>query len=470
VLAHDVNLAAGYPVRNAPLVARGGRLVPVPTARVTNGSFETHEGNVPTGWGFQDRPGEVSFIDTSVARVGSASLRLEGRDNGMARLFGEFDVQPFQQYRLRFWAKAENLSAGFLGPYIVDANDTGHALSQQHYSFPEASGTRSYRPSLANASFDWTEMRVAFNSTDATRVRIGLGVWSATGGTLWIDSVRVESVPTLNLVRRASLPLTLTTASGRTLVEGTDVAPLVDRQLGQIGHPGNYDTYHAAPAVSLRAGSGVPEGERVLFSGWHTQLTAGGQVGCSWQEPKIFEVMARIHRNANRVIQPDGIFLDIDEVRSGGWEPAEQAFPNSGAAFGDHVARVAADARRITGRPVYLWGDMFDPTQNAVGRYYQVAGSLEGSWQKLDPAAVTVVNWKDTPAGETGGIAASVDHFARLGFRQIAAGFYDDDVATNHAAWQTALAGQPGIVGSMYTTWRDDYRQLPAFGQLWWGT
>ena len=76
-LAHDPNLAAGLPIRNASLVRRGDRLVPEQPARVGNGSFEEYRGDRAADFGLQDDSGKGSFVDTKIFREGRASLRFE---------------------------------------------------------------------------------------------------------------------------------------------------------------------------------------------------------------------------------------------------------------------------------------------------------------------------------------------------------------------------------------------------------
>lgn len=49
ILSRDPNLAAGLPVRRAPLMAKDGKLIPVDdSARIVNGGFEQHKNHRPT--------------------------------------------------------------------------------------------------------------------------------------------------------------------------------------------------------------------------------------------------------------------------------------------------------------------------------------------------------------------------------------------------------------------------------------
>jgi hypothetical protein len=461
LLSYDVNSVAGVPIRRAPLVVRGRHLVPVPTASLRNGSFEEHRGDRITAWS-QDGPGTSTLIDDTVAHHGGVSVRLEPTGD-MTRVFGTVRVRPFQQYVLSFWAKASGLTASSLGPYV--ASESGRRLTDLQWSDRGRPG--SHYSGADGLDLGWTQQRLSFNSRESTKVVLGLGAWGHTAGTLWLDDVRVSSAPTLNLVRRAGLPLRLLGPGGR-LVEGRDIARVRDPELGHATWPGTYDTYHRGPAITLRPAAGLSSGQRVVLSGQAATVTMAGQVACSWNSPSVLALIKRVHAANQRALHPDGFMLDLDEVRAGGWDPEDLRFPSSAAAFSHHLRTVLRDLREVApGVPVYVWSDMLDPTQNAVGRYYQVRGSMERSWRGIAPRSVVIVNWKSggelTHRGER-----SIKHFARLGFTQVLAGFYDEPVARNHDRWVVAAGTQPRIVGSMYTTWEDDFSALAEYGSLWW--
>ena len=101
---------------------------------------------------------------------------------------------------------------------------------------------------------------------------------------------------------------------------------------------------------------------------------------------------------------------------------------------------------------------MFDPHHNAVDNYYLVNGSLAGAWEGL-AGDVVVVNWNFGKREE------SLRFFSRRGHRQVIAGYYDgppDQIRD----WLDAARGVPGVVGVLYTTWRQDYSQLEAFARI----
>jgi len=71
ILAHDKNLAAGIPVKDALFLVENGtaHLVPEPAVKLVNGGFEQYSGNRLKGYRFHDRPGEVSFVDIRSSRT-----------------------------------------------------------------------------------------------------------------------------------------------------------------------------------------------------------------------------------------------------------------------------------------------------------------------------------------------------------------------------------------------------------------
>jgi hypothetical protein len=474
LLSHDPNLATGSPIEAAPMIVRNAQLVPEQTANLVNGSFEEvapNDANRPAGWGQQDEPGKTTVLDRSQFVDGGVSLRIgAGGSQSPAvggvtgRIFTNATVRPFQQYSLRFFVKTEALTANWLGPYVVDANSQ-RVLTSQHYSVA-AGPARKFIPTPTNWTTDWVEMNIPFNSLNATSVTIGLGAWNQTSGRMWIDNVRIDANPMLNVIRRSDLAISLT-SNGRPLREGKDYATVVDPGLGTIAYPGYFDTYHAPPKVSIPTGSTLREGDRVLFSGYHAQLNMSGQVVLSWQSEKVLRLMKRVHQEAAARDLADAYLIDFEEIRAGGWEPADRVAGGSAASLGKHLKRIVSDARQTTRKRIYLWNDMLDPTHNAIGQFFQVKDSLAGVWKYLPSDSVTVINWKSGDMLRTEG-AKSVEHFARLGFSQIIAGYYDESTEANHQAWQTAVGRQPRIKGSMYTTWVDDFTKLELFGQLWW--
>ena len=112
---------------------------------------------------------------------------------------------------------------------------------------------------------------------------------------------------------------------------------------------------------------------------------------------------------------------------------------------------------------VYIWSDMFDPhhngQQNQGESYYLVDGTFNGSWNHI-PKDLIIGVWGRRVRTK------SLEHFSGLGFKIIAAAYYDTDDLKDVDGWLEALEATPGGLGIMYTTWLDKYELLPEFGDL----
>ena len=156
---------------------------------------------------------------------------------------------------------------------------------------------------------------------------------------------------------------------------------------------------------------------------------------------------------------PRTFFMQHDELRVANWCAlcAERKL-TAGALLADHARRCLAILKRINPRAeVLVWYDMFDPTHNAVDRYYLVKDTLKGSWEGLDPRVI-IANWNGGKA------RASLAFFAGRGHRQLIAGYYDSD--DNFAAWDAAARGNATTFGFMYTTWQNRFGDLERYGKL----
>jgi hypothetical protein len=455
LLSRDPNLAEGLPVVNAPFVAKDGRLVPAdPSARIVNGSFEEHKGHVPTGWGFVDKPGEVSFIDNQTMIDGKCSLRMEdigGHDNqyGNGRASQAIAVEPFRNYHVSVAVKTQD----FETPGSVRiALLTADGADLQHY-----------QPAIEKTQ-DWKRIDVTFNSLEAKKVNLYLGVWGGKRGKIWWDDLRIEPAGLVNVVRRAGAPLRATSEDGATeFVEGEDFARIEDPKMGTVPWPGEYTVWHDQPVVKIPEGSRIRDGQKVLLSYYHTAIVYSGQVMCCMAEPKLYKILkwqiAQVHKN----LQPDGYMLSHDEIRVQGWDASCR---KTGKTPGEILAVNVAQCVKIIrnedpGKTIYAWSDMFDPYHNAAktGKYYLVRGDGPwfGSWEGL-PSDVVIVNWNSDPEKR----AQSLAHFAARGHKQILAGYYDGPVEAI-VPWLADARRAGGLVGAMYTTWQNRYDDLEAF-------
>jgi hypothetical protein len=102
---------------------------------------------------------------------------------------------------------------------------------------------------------------------------------------------------------------------------------------------------------------------------------------------------------------------------------------------------------------------MFDPFHNAVkGPYYLVNGPYTNSWDGLEKD-VLIVNWNDGKRDE------SLKFFADRGNPQLIAGYYDNDLS-EFSKWIESGKKVKGVVGYMYTTWRNDYSAIEQFAKM----
>jgi hypothetical protein len=455
LLSRDPNLAEGLPVKDAPFLAKDGELVAVDESiRFTNGGFEQSKNNIPAGWLFVDEPGKIAFINESVKYEGRSSLRMQDiglidPQHGHGRACQALAVSPWHYYHVSVAVKTENFSAAGEVRIAVLAKD-GTALNY-------------YQPHVEKTQ-DWKRIDVTFNSLEYANVNLYLGVWGGKRGKIWWDDVRVEPGGLVNLVRRDGAPLKATSEDRKIIYEeGKDFDNIRDPLLGTVPWPGEYTAWHESPKVTLPKGSRIRPGQKVLLNYYHTALIYEGQVMCCMAEPKLYDILrwqlAQVHRH----LEPDGYFLQHDEIRVQGWDASCRSSKlTPGQLLAENIGKCAKLVKQEDpGKPIYVWSDMFDPFHNAgkTGRYYLVwgEGPWQGSWRGLDKD-LTIVNWNSAPDKRI----ESLKHFAELGNRQVLAGYYDGPVGAIDG-WLRDRRQIGGIEGVMYTTWRGQYDDLESF-------
>ena len=454
LLAADPNLAEGMPVRQATFAVRAGQLVPVDeTAKLVNGSLERWKGDVPAGW-HVDKPGMVSFRDDRVTYQGKTSLRQDHTAAGRAgpvRLIQKIKVEPWHYYHLSVVAKTENCTSSDFRIFAV-AGDPAQGIPLN------------WQPPDIRPTMDWTRLHATFCSLNNTEVGVYLGSYNARRGTIWWSDVQLEPGGFVNVIRRESLPLTVTSLDGTTTyTEGTDFATIVDPKLGHDPNPGYFSYWHDPPAVTVPTGSRLQDGQRVLAS-YHVATLVGKshQINCCFSEPKVYELLDKHIQWVQEVVQPDVYLLSHDEIRHCGWdESCVRRQLTCGQILADNVKQCVDIVRRHAPlQPIMTWNDMFDPFHNAKadGWFYLAKGSgpWSGSWEGL-PAQVSVVNWLHNNQD-------SLQFFAGRGHAQILAGYYDAD-PQRIVEWLETASRVRGVSGVMYTTWVNDYSQLEAFLQ-----
>ncbi len=447
-MAVDPNLAEGMPVRKAPFVVRSGRLEPLlDSPPLAGGSLAEWKRGSPAGW-TADKPGLVSFRDDQVTCEGRPTLRQEhsAAKGGPARLYQPIQVQPWHYYHVSVMAKTKGCTSKDFRIFALGAG-----------SYP-----LNWQPPPIKPTMDWTRLDATFSSLDNTQVALYLGSWAPKGGTIWWSDVRLEPGGLVNVIRRPSLPLSVTSDDGQTVyVEGQDFSEVKDPKLGHDPNPGYFTYWHRPPVVTIPSGSRLQEGQRVL-AGYHFATIVGKshQITCCLGEPKVYELIEAQIRWVKEVVRPDIYFMSHDEIRHGGWDDSCTCRRlTCGQMLADNVRQCVQIIQRTDpGKPIAAWNDMFDPFHNArkQGPMYLAKGDgpWAGSWEGL-PASVTIANWHQNDAD-------SLQFFAGRGHAQILAGYYDAD-PRRIVAWLKLAAEVQGVRGVIYTTWVGDYSKLEAF-------
>ncbi len=442
-LSHNRNLAEGVPVEDAPFLVKGdeARFVTPNQLLFKNGGFEEFTGNKIKGYDFHDQPGEISYVDTHIKHGGNASLRLENftaNQHGHGRVMQALNVQPHRCYRLTLWVKTEALQP--VNAFHVMILADGREIAPRTFQI--------------GSSTDWRKLTMLFNSLDFDKVSIYAGLWGGKSGKVWLDDWSVEEVGPINVLRRPGTPVTVRNADGSvTYAEGKDYAPLQDPKL----HPWRED---ADPLpLKLLPGSRIRDGDKLRVSWYHSMIINDSQVTVCMAEPELYEIFDHEAKLLAEKVQPNSIFLNMDEIRMGGTCQACRGH-NMGQLLGECITKQASILRQyIPSAQIYVWSDMLDPNHNAHGNYYLVQGDFTGSWTNI-PHNLIMSVWGGEPREK------SLRFFADQGFRTLVACYYDADDLKDVQGWLELAKGTRKVRGFMYTPWQKKYALLPDFGDL----
>ena len=443
ILSHNLHLAEGLPVVDAPFVVAGSeaRFVPDEAARLANGGFEEFTGNKLAGFGFHDEPGKISFPDTETKHSGRASLRLEnfGSDpHGHGRVMQTVRVTPQRCYRASVWVKTEGLRPTSAFRCIALAGD--RELAPRQFNLP--------------ATTDWRKISFLFNSRELDKVNLYAGLWEGKAGKVWLDDWTIEDAGPVNVLHRPGTPVTVRSEDGATTyAEGRDYAPLSAPDF-------NVWRGDSAPAALKRLPGGrIKEGQRLRVSWYHPMLIHDSQVTTCMAEPELYEIFEHEAKLLAERLRPRRVMLNTDEVRMGGTCKA-CAGRDMAQLLGECVTKQAAAIRRYSpNAEVYVWSDMFDPTHNAHPNYYLVTGDFTGSWKHV-PKNLIMAVWGGEPREK------SLRFFADQGFPTLVGCYYDAENLDDVKRWLAIAKPLPGVRGFMYTPWTKKYDLLPAFADL----
>ncbi len=448
ILAHNRNLAEGFPVRNAPFRVQGIQAVHVSdtSVRVFNGGFERFNGDTLEGFQLQEQPGIVSFVDTLVRHGGRASLRMEHfmPPYGHGRIMQEITLLARRCYRVSIWLKTDGLLPQDNFSVMAFAMENNRRLAKRIFQVPSTT--------------DWFKITMIFNSLESQRVSLYAGVWGATAGRFWIDDWVIEEIGPLNVLHRPGTPVTVTNHDSSIIyTEGVDYAPLVDSSFSNENVDRPPATLHILP------GSRIMNGQLLRVNWFHSQVIYGGQITACMAEPELYNIFNDEARRLWDRLHPRRVFLFMDEIRMGGSCDACR-HRNMAQLLGECITRqVQAFRMHDSLIQCYIWSDMLDSNHNATANYELVEGDFTGSWNYV-PTDLVIAVWGREPREN------SMQFFAQNNFQILVACYYDADNLNDVIGWIQLAQRTPRVRGFMYTTWRPRYDFLAAFGNLVWGT
>ncbi len=452
----DPNLVEALPA-TTPFTVRNKVATASDANLVENGDFASDAGwHRDNAW--------VKFDPNNDHGGGSGSMKMSPAASGPhrnARLYRRFDLAPHKAYRVTFWLKA---SAGYPTSKLtaqILGEDSGQPVYRNMTSRlgwgtrPDGSWNEAGNSdrSMFAPGQGWKKYELDFNTGNYSWVMFYLA--NQSGGdpstAVWVDDIALREIGLAHPVRRASLPLVVKGRDGTVYREGADYTVGVE----QLKIPG---------------GSRIRDGQ-VLDVAWYqsaVNMTVRFGTPATSCVDDYFDIQKAYYDELNKIFggkfsgaKTDRYFMYYDEIRVMNWDPSCKPKPKTA---GEYLARtVNGVGARLTGyrRPVekLVWNDMFDPTMNAVPRYWQVNGDLSKSSVPLDSSFV-IVNWAGE--GRTGGAddanrRVSLKRFAEPGHRQVVALYYDSLSSVDN--WLGVLGKQPprGLDGIMYTSWTDNY-------------
>jgi hypothetical protein len=363
----------------------------------------------------------------------------------------DVNVTPWRQYHVHLNLQTQN----FKGMAQLEINDGPASRLDANLHPP---------PTQPAILLDYT-----FNSAASTRVRIQAGAFGPHEGSLAVTQFALEETALVYVIRRAGA------GAGKALRlydsqheynEGADFDAIHDRKLLTTPEFTN-DNFHDPGPITLPLTTRLRPGQTVQLDYEAVVPVYDEAVSVCLTDPATERWMVANTR-ASAALAPKGspLLLSHDEIRQmNSCAQCRARQLTAGNLLAQHMAAFTAKLSSLG--PLYVWSDMFDPHHNAHDNYAQVEGTIAGSWKGLPPN-ITIMNWNLDHLHDSLLWFSGDDPAQPVAYRQIIAGFYDppdhDAAAAVHKEWQAARA-VPGVAGTMYTTWVNDYSQLEPFAK-----
>ncbi|MEM8910169.1 MAG: hypothetical protein AAGC97_00270 [Planctomycetota bacterium] len=425
------------------------------------------------------------------------------------------NVQPRRQYRLSFRIRTKELQLdqddGFFYTQLT-GDDVGRSAGYKlhHVGLRYQRGTR---PSPAQGDADtttkdapsandtldplfqvfedqeWTRYTIAINTFHYNRVMFSFGMGGVTGGTLWLDDVKLTQATAYNLLRRPDLPnveeddpneglpIRIRLADGSK--DGQPLEENVDFHRWSDPAPNCGGSYpHDKPSIpiKIKRNGGVSAGDELWVDYYHAQTTTQEthRVSVSLRHPKVHSFFKEQVQLIHHWIKPKRWLVNHDELWMAGHDPlGKNTTPLQ--SLGGLLEKCLQIVDSVCGQAIVV-SDMYDPHHNASDKspnesfYPFIKGSFSGSWAYL-PNDVAIWNWsmgEERIADGRDTIEASFRHFHRLGLPQIVGGYYDvttdpDDVQSEAEALFRLAKENGDITGLCFYTTRGAVCYLDRF-------
>ncbi len=411
LLANNPHLAEGLPVRNVSFVVHGqvGRVAADPAANLS---------------------AKPDWHDPTVHVHGHTATIHSPHAN--ARISFQRQLKPFHAYHVSLEIRTDGFSRA---PKLAALGKNNRNLQYEDIK------TKPHQP--------WQRYDLVFNTLEETDIKLYLGTWGKSNGTLELRNWTMEVAGLVNPLGRPGAPTVV-----RGYRPGSDYLPISDPLLGMQPYRGQYQPWHKP--VDIHFIRKIPDGTRVEVSWFYPPIIYGGEVTACPSSPEMRRLFAQEARDMRNVLPTHGYMMDFDEIRTLNQDDSCRKLHKTAGEILASTTRYCTDL--LHGAQSYTWTDMFDPFHNAHDHYFLVRGTLAGSWKGLSPETI-VFNWNGPQR------VKSLRWFERLGNKQIIATYYDAPLSHTQA-WVRAAKGIKGVLGYMYTTWSNDYKQIEPFAKL----